>query len=124
MYKPGKEAATRIELRSPDPACNSYLAYAAMLAAGLKGMEDNYVLEAPVEEDIYKMDDAERAAKGIDSLPGSLIEAVHYLEGSEVIQDALGDHIFNKFIDNKKVEWDEYRIQITDYEIKKYFPLL
>jgi glutamine synthetase len=124
MYKPGKEAATRIELRSPDPACNSYLAYAAMLAAGLKGIDESYVLEAPVEEDIFRMDEAERREKGIDSLPGSLIEAVHYLEKSTIVRDALGEHIFKKFIDNKKVEWDDYRTQITDYEIKRYFPLL
>ena len=124
MYKPGKEAATRIELRSPDPACNSYLAYAAMLAAGLKGIEKNYVLDAPVEEDIFKMDAAEREKRGIDNLPGSLIEAVGCLAKSDVIREALGDHIFEKFIDNKKIEWDQYRIQVTDYEIKRYFPLL
>jgi glutamine synthetase len=77
-----------------------------------------------VEEDIYRMDDLERREKGIDSLPGSLIEAVHCLEKSDIIREALGEHIFKKFIDNKKVEWDEYRTQITDYEIRRYFPLL
>ncbi|MFP4083909.1 MAG: glutamine synthetase family protein [Desulfonatronovibrio sp.] len=124
MYKPGKEAATRVELRSPDPACNLYLAFASMLAAGLKGIEEGYELPAPVEEDIFEMNVEEREKYGIASLPGSLVEAVGELSKSEVVKEALGDHIFGKFIDNKKIEWDNYRIQITEYEIKKYLPVL
>jgi len=124
MYKPGKEAATRVELRSPDPACNLYLAFASMLAAGLKGIEGGYELPAPVEEDIFEMNVQEREKHGIASLPGSLFEAVTELSKSEVIREALGDHIFGKFIENKKIEWDNYRIQITEYEIKKYLPVL
>ncbi|RQD56927.1 glutamine synthetase family protein [Desulfonatronovibrio magnus] len=124
MYKPGKEAATRVELRSPDPACNLYLAFASMLAAGLKGIEGGYELPNPVEEDIFEMNTEEREKYGIESLPGSLFEAVTELSQSSVIKEALGDHIFNKFIDNKKIEWDNYRIQITEYEIKKYLPVL
>ncbi|WP_456324261.1 type I glutamate--ammonia ligase [Desulfonauticus submarinus] len=124
MYKPGKEAATRIELRSPDPACNPYLAFAVMLAAGLKGIEEKYELSAPVEEDIFEMNEAERAKYGIKSLPGSLNEAIEAMEKSEVVKEALGEHIFNKFIENKKMEWDVYRTQVTEYEIKKYLPLL
>ncbi len=124
MYKPGKEAATRIELRSPDPACNPYLAFAVMLAAGLKGIEEKYELPAPVEEDIFEMNVAEREKHGITSLPGSLNEAIEAMEKSEVVKDALGEHIFNQFIANKKAEWDNYRIQITEYELKKYLPLL
>ncbi|WP_028573627.1 glutamine synthetase family protein [Desulfonatronovibrio hydrogenovorans] len=124
MYKPGKEAATRVELRSPDPACNLYLAFASMLAAGLKGIEAGYELPAPVEEDIFEMNVQERENHGIESLPGSLFEAVSELSKSTIIKEALGDHIFNKFIDNKKIEWDNYRIQITEYEIKKYLPFL
>jgi glutamine synthetase len=124
MYKPGMEAATRIELRSPDPSCNPYLAFAVMLAAGLKGIEDNYELAAPVEENIFSMDDATKEKYGIESLPGSLGEAIEALEKSEVVKEALGEHIFNEFIANKKMEWDAYRVQVTEYEIEKYLPLL
>ncbi|MBT8762625.1 type I glutamate--ammonia ligase [Desulfohalobiaceae bacterium Ax17] len=124
MYKPGKEAATRIELRSPDPACNPYLAFAVMLAAGLKGIEENYELASPVEENIFDMDEKKQAEYGIESLPGSLGEAIAALEKSEVIKEALGEHIFNEFIANKKMEWDDYRTQVTEFEIKKYMPFL
>ncbi|MFN2267731.1 MAG: glutamine synthetase family protein [Desulfonatronovibrio sp.] len=124
MYKPGKEAATRVELRSPDPACNLYLAFASMLAAGLKGIDSGYELPAPVEEDIFEMNVQEREKHGIDSLPGSLFEAVTELSKSEVVNEALGEHIFQKFIENKIIEWDNYRIQVTEYEIKKYLPVL
>ena len=124
LYKPGKEAATRVELRSPDPAANPYLAFAAMLAAGLKGIENDYTLPAPVEADIFHMDAAERKAHDIESLPGSLHEAVTAMEESSLMREALGEHIFEKFIANKHLEWDEYRTQITCYEIQKYLPLL
>jgi glutamine synthetase len=124
MYKPGKEQATRVELRSPDPACNPYLAFAVMLAAGLKGIEENYDLPDPVEEDIFDMHDEERKRLGIGNLPGSLFEAIEEMENSEMLKEALGEHIFYKFIDNKKIEWDRYRVQITDYEINKYLPML
>lgn len=124
MYKPGKEAATRIEVRSPDPACNPYLAFTAMLAAGLKGIEEKYELPAPVEEDIFEMDDATKEKYGITSLPGSLKEAIDNLEKSEVMKEALGEHIFAKFLENKKKEWDAYRVQVTEYEIERYLPML
>ena len=124
MYKPGKEQATRIEYRAPDPACNPYLAFAVMLAAGLKGIDENYPLPDPVEEDIYEMDEAARERAGIISLPGSLFEAVQELEKSDLVRETLGDHIFNKFIANKKIEWDRYRIHISGYEIESYFPIL
>lgn len=124
MYKPGKEAATRIEYRAPDPACNPYLAFAVMLAAGLKGVEKNYTLAEPVEIDIYHMTEAEREKLGIKSLPGSLYEAVQEVEKSEVVKEALGDHIFNKFLENKKIEWDSYRMTVTNYEIERYLPIL
>ncbi len=124
MYKPGKEQATRIEYRAPDPACNPYLAFAVMLAAGLKGVEDNYTLPDPIEEDIYEMDEAARERAGIVSLPGSLFEAVQELEKSDLVRETLGDHIFNKFIANKKIEWDRYRIHLSGYEIESYFPIL
>ena len=124
MYKPGKETATRVELRSPDPACNPYLAFACMLAAGLKGMEEKYPLPDAVEADIFEMNEEERRNHGIPSLPGSLFEAVEVLEKSTVVREALGDHIFNNFIANKKIEWNNYRTQVTEYEIKKYLPRL
>lgn len=124
MYKPGKEQATRIEFRSPDPACNPYLAFAVMLAAGLRGVEENYPLPEPIEEDIYEMDEAARAQAGIESLPGNLFEALQEVEKSELVRQTLGDHIFNKFVANKKIEWDRYRIHVSQYEIEKYLPVL
>jgi glutamine synthetase len=124
MYKPGKELATRIEFRSPDPACNLYLAFAAMLAAGLKGVEGNYKLPEPVEEDIYEMDEVAREREGITSLPGSLFEAIQEMERSELMRETLGDHIFNKLIHNKKIEWDRFRTHVSAYEIENYLPIL
>ncbi len=124
MYKPGKEKATRVELRSPDPACNPYLAFACMLAAGLKGMEKKYPLPRAVEEDIFEMNEEERRKHNIPSLPGSLFEALEILEKSSMLKDALGEHIFKNFIANKKIEWNNYRIQVTEYELKKYLPVL
>ena len=124
MYKPGKEKATRVEFRAPDPACNPYLAFAVMLAAGLAGMEKHYPLPDPVEEDLYRMNDEERAARGVKSLPGSLYEAIYECEKSELVRETLGDHVFDKFIENKKIEWDRYRIQVNVYEIERYLPML
>jgi len=124
MYKPGKEKATRIEFRSPDPTCNPYLAFAVMLAAGLKGIEENYPLPDPVEEDIYEMDAAARERAGIDSLPGNLFEAIQEVETSTLVRETLRDHIFNKFIENKKIEWDCYRTHVSQYEIEKYLPIM
>ncbi|HHE41152.1 MAG TPA: glutamine synthetase, partial [Dehalococcoidia bacterium] len=123
-YKPGKENATRIELRSPDPACNPYLAFSVMLAAGLEGIEKGYPCPDPVEENVYVMSAEERERRGIGTLPTSLLEAIQLTEKSEVVRKALGDHVFNAFIANKKLEWDEYRTQITDYELKRYLPVL
>jgi glutamine synthetase len=124
MYKPGKEKATRIEFRSPDPACNPYLAFAVMLAAGLKGVDNKYPLPAPVEEDIYEMDEKAREKAGITSLPGSLSEAVSIVSQSKLVKETLGDHIFEKFIENKKLEWDRFRTHVSQYEIERYLPIL
>jgi len=124
MYKPGKEEATRIEFRSPDPACNPYLAFSVMLAAGLAGIEQKIMPPDPVEENVYKMGEEERLKRRIRQLPGSLWEAIQLTEKSQIVREALGDHVFEHFIENKKVEWDRYRIQITSYEIDKYLPLL
>jgi glutamine synthetase len=124
MYKPGKEKATRIEFRSPDPACNPYLAFAVMLGAGLKGVEENYALPDPIEEDIYEMDETARERAGITSLPGSLFEALQEVEQSTLVGETLGAHIFKKLIANKKIEWDRYRIHVSRYEVERYLPLL
>jgi len=124
MYKPGKEKATRIEFRAPDPACNPYLAFAVMLHAGLEGIEQGYPLPDPVEQDIYAMTEQERGEAGIESLPGSLNEAIEEMVGSEVVRKALGDHIFEKFVENKKIEWNEYRTRVHDYELKKFLSVL
>jgi glutamine synthetase len=124
VYKPGKERATRIEYRSPDPACNPYLAFAAMLAAGLEGIEKGYDCPPPVQENVYEMTDAERAELGIEQLPGSLLDAIEAAESSDLLRRALGDHLFGKFIDNKKIEWQDYRAQVTTYELERYLPVL
>jgi glutamine synthetase len=124
MYKPGKEMATRIEFRSPDPSCNPYLAFAVMLAAGLKGIDSNYPFPEPIEQDIYEMDEAARESAGIVSLPGSLFEAIQELEKSELVKETLGDHIFSQFIANKKIEWNRFRTHVSEYEIKNYLPRL
>jgi glutamine synthetase len=124
MYKPGKEQATRIEFRSPDPSCNPYLAFSVMLAAGLDGVEKGYKLPEPIEKDIFRLDDKEKKKLGITSLPGSLAKAIEITEKSEMVRKALGDHIFNNFITSKKMEWDEYRIRIHPYELEKYLSTL
>ncbi len=124
QYEPGKEYATRVEYRSPDPACNPYLAFAVMLAAGLEGIEKGYELPAPVEENVFEMAEDERQRRGIETLPGNLFEAILITEDSELVRKALGDHAFYSFIKNKKIEWDLYSTQVTDYELKRYLPIL
>ncbi len=123
-YRPGREKATRIEFRSPDPACNPYLAFSVMLAAGLEGIEKEYEIPDPVEENVYEMTEGERQRRGIDTLPANLLEAIHVTEKSELVQRALGDHVFHAFIENKKLEWNQYRTQVTEYELKRYLPIL
>lgn len=124
QYQPGRESATRMELRSPDPACNPYLCFSVILAAGLEGIEKEYPLPEPSEENVYEMKPEERTKKGIKTLPGSLAEAIEIAEGSKLLKKALGDHVFNSFIKNKKMEWDLYRTAVTDFELKRYLPLL
>jgi glutamine synthetase len=124
LYKPGKESATRVELRNPDPACNPYLAFAVMLASGLRGIEENYELPPEMTENLYELTEEERKARGIESLPPSLGEAIDITEKSELVRETLGDHAFQRFIWNKKKEWDEFRIQVTEYELRRYLPVL
>lgn len=123
-YKPGRESSRRIEYRAPDPACNPYLAFSAMLAAGLDGIEKGLEPPPPVEENVYEMSDKERGKRGIGTLPSSLSEAIAIMEKSDLMRECLGDHVFESFIKNKKIEWDNYRVQITDYELKRYLPIL
>jgi glutamine synthetase len=123
-YRPGREASVRIEFRQPDPACNPYLAFAAILTAGLEGIEQAYPEVAPAESDVTRMTDEERAARGIVALPGSLIEALVLAERSDLLRRALGDHTFESLLDNKRIEWDSYRAAVTDYELKRYLPIL
>ncbi|MBU2608251.1 MAG: glutamine synthetase family protein [Chloroflexi bacterium] len=123
-YQPGRENSTRVEYRSPDPACNPYLAFSVMLAAGLEGIENGYEAPVPVEENVYVMTEEERRKRGIMTLPGSLFQAIQITEQSELVQKVLGEHVFKAFIENKKIEWDQYRCQVTDYEIKRYLPIL
>ncbi len=124
QYKPGREKATRIEYRSPDPATNPYLCFAVMLTAGLDGIEKGMTPPDPVEENVYEMSEAERLERGIGTLPSNLLEAVEIAEKSEVVRKALGEHIFKAFIENKKREWDQFRVQVTRYEVEKYLPIL
>jgi glutamine synthetase len=124
MYKPGKEGATRIEYRSPDPACNPYLAFSAMLAAGLAGIDGEYDLSPEASNNIYEMAEHEREVAGIRSLPEDLVEAIHLAEGSEVLRDALGDHVLEFLLRNKREEWDAYKSQVTPYELERYLPIL
>ncbi len=124
MYQPGKELATRMEYRAADPICNPYLTFSVMLAAGLEGVENGYELPDPLERNIYQMTEAERKNTGVDSLPANLGEAIAETQKSDVVRRALGDHVFERFIALKKQEWDDYRIQVTQYEIDKFLPLM
>jgi glutamine synthetase len=124
MYKPGKESATRIEFRSPDPACNPYLAFAAMLAAGLAGVDEEMELPPEASNNIYEMTDEERRAAGIDSLPADLADAIRLAEESKVLREALGDHVHEFLIRNKREEWDSYKAYVTPFELERYLPVL
>ncbi len=124
LYKPGKEAATRIELRSPDPAANPYLAFAGMLCAGLEGIEKGYDLANAVEENIFDMGPADFERHGITALPGSLHDAAMAFNDSTLMKDLLGDHLHSNLVANKIKEWDEYRTHISEMEIEKYLPIL
>jgi len=124
LYHPGKENATRCELRCPDPACNPYLTFAVMLNAGLEGIEKGYEMKEPMETNLYHLSDAERKKLGIKSLPDNLGQAVSIAEGSDLVHKALGDHVFSRFVELKKKQWDDYRIQVTKYELEKLLPIL
>ena len=122
--KKGKESSTRIEFRSPDPACNPYLAFSVMLAAGLRGVEEGYELPPEATNNIFQLTPEERAAEGIPALPQSLGEAIDAMEASELVADVLGEHVFDYFIRNKRAEWADYRAQVTPFEIERYLGTL
>ena len=123
-HKPGYESSMRVEYRAPDPSCNPYLAFSVMLAAGLKGIENEYPVPPAVDGNVFVMTPEERQSKGIRALPGSLGEALAIADGSELLQEALGEHILNSVMQNKTMEWAEYRATVTDYEISRYLPIL
>jgi glutamine synthetase len=124
LYKPGAEQATRAEIRCPDPACNPYLTFATLLHAGLEGIEQGYELPDPMETNLYHLTPEQRKERGIVSLPETLGEAVDALAGSELVRKALGPHIFDRYVELKRAEWDEYRVQLTEWELKKYLSVL
>jgi glutamine synthetase len=115
-----RPAASRIELRSPDPSCNPYLALAAMLHAGLDGIERDLEAPEPVRENIYEFDEATRRDRGVETLPANLREAVDALESDEVVMSALGEHVGEKFVQAKRAEYDEYKADVSDWELDRY----
>jgi glutamine synthetase len=122
--KKGKRESTRIEYRAPDPAANPYLAFAALLAAGLTGIEKGYELPAELATNLYELSPAQRMAEGIEALPGSLSEAVDLLERSELMAEVLGEHVFEWFVRNKRSEWSDYKAEVTAFELRRYLTSL
>jgi glutamine synthetase len=123
-YKPGYESSVRVEYRAPDPACNPYLTFSMLLAAGIKGIEEEYPVPPPVEGDIFAMSSEQLEARGIARLPGTLGEAISLAEKSQLVRQTLGDPTFSSLIRNKQMEWDQYRATVTDYEVRNYLPQL
>jgi glutamine synthetase len=124
VYKPGHEQATRAEIRCPDPACNPYLTFATLLHAGLEGIEQGYELPEPMETNLYHLTAEQRRERGIVSLPETLGEAIDELSQSELARKALGPHIFDRYVELKRKEWDEYRVQLSEWELKRYLAAL
>lgn len=124
QYSPGKSSSTRLEVRSPDPACNPYLALAVLIGAGLKGIEEEYPLPPGAEEDVSALTSRERRAMGFADLPHNLYEAISCLEESELMPEILGEHVFDYFLRNKRQEWIGYRARVTPFEIESYLGVL
>jgi glutamine synthetase len=124
LYKPGNEQATRAEIRCPDPACNPYLTFAALLHAGLEGIERGYELPPPMEQNLYHLTAEQRKERGIVGLPETLGEAIDELASSDLVRRALGKHIFERYVELKRKEWDDYRVQLTPWEMEKYLGVL
>lgn len=123
MYTPNKSSSRRVEIRSPDSACNPYLTFAVLLAAGLRGIEKGYTLPPEAEDDVWSLTAAERRAMGFRELPGTLDEALQAMERSELVAETLGEHVFDFFLRNKRREWADYRSQVTPWELKEYLSL-
>jgi glutamine synthetase len=124
MYKPLKGQSTRIELRTVDAACNPYLAFAVVLAAGMKGIEQDMALPREAEDDVWTLTERERTSLGIAPLPRSLHDAITIAEGSELLAETLGEHVFDFFLRNKRAEWDEYRGQVSAFERDRMLPVI
>ena len=123
-YKSDRELSRRIEYRAPDPACNPYLAFSVILAAGLEGIEKNYQLPSSFEKNVHAMSSVDRKTEGIESLPQNLWEAIQITENSSLVKNSLGEQVFNSFIENKKIEWDSYSSQVSQYELDRYLTML
>jgi glutamine synthetase len=124
MYKPNKGQSTRVELRTIDPACNPYLAFAVILAAGMKGIEEGYELPPEAEDDVWSLTDRERKSMGIQPLPKSLQEAIVVMEESELLAETLGERVYDFFLRNKRAEWDSYRGQVSVFERDQMLPVI
>ena len=124
LYHPGKEQATRMELRCPDPACNPYLTFAVLLQAGLEGIEKGYELPDPMETNLYDLSHEERQKMGIEQLPETLGEAIEEMAGSELVLKALGEHVFSRYLELKRAEWENYRVQVSPWELEQYLSVL
>src|SRR3954447_3997313 len=124
LYHPGKEQATRMELRCPDPACNPYLTFAALLMAGLEGIENGYELPEPMEKNLYHLSPDERKRLGIEQLPETLGEAIELTAESELMLRTLGEHMFNRYVEIKRQEWEQYRVQVSQWELDRYLAIL
>ena len=122
--KPNRPESTRIEYRAADAACNPYFAFAVNLSAGLEGIEQQRELPPPSEENVYSLSESERRERGIETLPGSLGEAIDRFAASKLMRETLGDHVFDSFLENKRIEWNDYRAHVSDFEMKRYFPVL
>src|ERR1700710_489625 len=124
LYHPGKEASTRMELRCPDPACNPYLTFAALLQAGLEGIERGYELPEPMEKNLYHLSPDERRRLGIEQLPETLGEALGITAEAQPGLRTLGEHMFNRYVEIKRREWEDYRVQVSQWELDRYLPVL
>ncbi len=124
VVKHGKVESTRLEYRAPDSACNPYLGFAVILAAGLRGIERDYELPPEADANLFSLSVAELATKGIEPLPSSLNDAVDEMERSELLADTLGEHVFEWFIRNKRAEWTAYKSEVTQFELDRYLPTL
>ena len=123
LYTPNKASSRRIEVRSPDSACNPYLTFAVLLAAGLKGVSEGYELPDEAEDDVWSLTSSERRTMGYKELPGSLADALKAMEQSELLAETLGEHVFDYFLRNKWAEWTEYRSLVTPFELGRYLAL-